>query len=361
MDGTASLKVIIVFIELSVSVLRLLRGSQLGQDCVLEAVHLCRYIKGTTHVKLSRSGTALTLGSAARDMFAAARSISASDPALAACIRTLSLRSTSFPDLQTSLDLVNALRVASAEIGVANIDKNIWEALAFGGIFSTPTATSSCASLASPIHSETAGMEVDIARLPEMKRHLLDSALEAASSAPAAHYESLCELVALLYGTEEASLGIPTSSRSSALLTVAESLANSPGGEHLAVELAMQLCNEGYQPAWRLASQLGCGGGGHSAPGGSVATHQPGAVVESVGGGWDDPRHELTAFALAACDEAALPQMLAAAEVQELQNSALLYGDGAKRTSAGGSELSGAQVCGSAELRSFICVYGAES
>lgn len=303
-------------------------------------------MKGTPHVKLSKSGTALTLGSAARDMFVAAKVVSASDPALAACIRTLSLGSATYPELQASLDLVNALRVASAEIG-AGIDKSMWESLAFAGIFSSPTATSSCASLASPIHSEAAGIEpVDLGRLPEKKRQLLDSALEAAAAAPASHYESLCELVALLYGSEDVSLGVPSSSRSGALLIVAESLANSPGGERFAVELAMQLCNEGYQPAWRLASQLGCssglGGDSSGAPG--YRTTAPGAISESVGG-WDDACQQLTAFALASCDEAALPQMLAAAEVQAMQYSSTLYGDSQKRTSAGGSELSGAQVC----------------
>lgn len=317
---------------------------------ILTLVCMYRYIKGTTHVKLSRSGTAFTLGSAAREMFAAAKSLSASDPALAACIRTLSLRSASLPELQSSLDLVNALRIASAEIGT-QIDKKSWTSIIFAGIFITPTATSSCASLASPIHSEASHsmQPTDISRLPDMKRHLLDSALAAAAAAPTAHYESLCELVTLLFGSEEASLGVSSSSRSAALLIVGEALANSPGGEPLAVDLARQLCNEGYQPAWRLAQQLGCAGapvGVFPAPLGVNGTGSAaGAVAESVGA-WDDARQELTAFALASCDETALPQMLAAAEVHALQHSSSLYEDSTKRTSAGGSELSGAQVCG---------------
>ena len=140
----------------------------------------------------------------------------------------------------------------------------MWQLIVFAGIFRAPTATSSCTSLASPIHSESNLQydTVDLTRLPDMKRELLDSALEAAAAAPAVHYASLCELVALLYGSEEASLGVQSSSKSAALLAVAESLANCPGGEPLAAELALQLCNENYVPAWRLASQLGCGGAG---------------------------------------------------------------------------------------------------
>jgi hypothetical protein len=292
-------------------------------------------MKGTPHVKVSKSGSAWVLGSAAREMFAAAKTVSASDPALAACIRTLSLRSSTCPELEASLDLVNALRIASAEIG-AQIDKKMWGSLAFAGIFMAPTSTSSCASLASPIHSEKASVEpVDIARLPEMKRNLLESAIEAAAVAPAIHFESLCELVALLYGSEDASLGISSSSRSAALLLVAESLASLHGGEHLAINLAQKLCAEGYQPAWKLASQLGCYGA--STAGVSDPVPVAVAVAESIGG-WDDARQELTAFALASCDEAALPQMLAAAEVHALQHSTSLYKDTARLTAVNGKE-----------------------
>jgi hypothetical protein len=161
----------------------------------------------------------------------------------------------------------------------------------------------------------------------------LESAIEAAAVAPAVHFDSLCELVALLYGSEDASLGISSSSRSAALLLVAESLASLHGGQHLAINLAQKLCAEGYQPVWKLASQLGC----YGASAAGVSDPVPVAVAESIGG-WDDARQELTAFALASCDEAALPQMLAAAEVHALQHSTSLYKDTVRLTAVNGKE-----------------------
>lgn len=244
-------------------------------------------------MQLSPQGVARTLSSAAREMFAAARELTAADPALAACLHCLSLRAEGHPELQRSLDLVQALRVAASDLGVV-VDPAAWAPCVFTlpEIFSH--AEASATSLGSPPPSPSRGhSEAGLAVLAEMMRGLLTEAVGAAAAAPLVCYPSLCELIQLLYGADAPPEGTSKADQQAAWLQVAWTLAGAAGGRDAAAEISLGLVREGCGDVWPVALHVaGLPGGGD----GSAAENR-----------------ELAAFALQHCDAASLPKCLAVA------------------------------------------------
>lgn len=257
---------------------------------------MCRHLDGNAHVQLSPYGVARTLSSAAREMFSAAHELSSSDYALAACIRCLSLRAEHNAELQRSLDLVQALRIASSELGVPVV-ASTWAPCVFTlpEIFSlTNPMTTSTTSVVSPPGSPTHGQtEAGQAVLSEMMRRLVEEAVAAVAASPVAYHAPLSEMIQLLYGTDTPAEGTTMADQQAAWLQVAWMLAGATGGQEAAVEITLRLIGAGCGDVWPVALHL---------------AEQPRA-----GEGAAEETRELSAFALQHCDAATMPKCLAAA------------------------------------------------
>lgn len=229
-------------------------------------------------------------------MFAAAQELSTSDYALAACIRCLSLRAEQNAELQRSLDLVQALRIASSELGVP-VDTSAWAPCVFTlpEIFSLTThATNSSTSVVSPQGSPTHGRsDAGLAVVAEMTRGLVAEAVAAVAAAPVTYYSSLSEMIQLLYGSSAPVEGTVVADRHAAWLQVAWMLAGAAGGQDDAVDITLRLIGEGCTEVWPVALHL---------------SEQPRA-----GEGVAEENRTLAAFALQHCDAASMPKCLAAA------------------------------------------------
>eukprot|EP00892_Ulva_mutabilis_P011077 jgi/Ulvmu1/8341/UM042_0047.1 len=284
-----------------------------------------RHLEGNAHVQLSPYGVARTLSAAAREMFAAAQELSPSDPALAACVRCLSLRAEQNAELQRSLDLVQALRIAASDLAVP-VDARTWAPCVFTlpEIFSlTGPGTASTTSIVSPPGSPThAQTEAGRAVLAEMMRGLVEAAVAAVASNPLPYYSSLNEMIQLLYGS--GGEGSTVADQQSAWLQVAWMMAGVAGGQDDATEVTLRLMREGCAEVWPVALHL---------------CEQP-----RGGESCAEENREMSAFALQHCDAASMSKCLAAATAANAAVAAGSQEDAADEDGVGGEMPGGAVV-----------------
>lgn len=295
----------------------------------------CRHLDGNAHVQLSPQGVARTLSSAAREMFTSAAELSAADPALAACLRCLSLRADRDAELQRSLDLVQALRIAACELAVP-VDAAAWAPHVFtlpeiSSLGNTaPAASAAPGGAGSPPTSPSRGhTEAALAALSGMMQQLVTEAITYATAAPVACHPALCELIQLLYGSGEPAEGTTKADQQAAWLQVAWMLAGAAGGRDAAAEITLGLVREGCADVWPVALHL----------------------AELPGTGEEVPaeNRELAAFALEHCDAASMSQCLAAATAANDAAAAAAEADGDAEEVAG--EMPGGVVVAASALK----------